>query len=206
MRVEIVAFPGFDEVDALGPLEVLRNAAKGGADWDVALVGLHDDSDLTGAHGLRVGLDGVLSEHSDLVVVPGGGWNDHSPRGARAEAQRGALPAALAAAHQRGAVTAGVCTGVMILAAAGLTRNRPAVTHHGAIDELAASGALVRPDARVVDDEGVVTCGGVTSGLDLALWLVERYHGRRLADGVAREIEHSRVGTVVTRQGARSAG
>jgi transcriptional regulator GlxA family with amidase domain len=51
----------------------------------------------------------------------------------------------------------------------------------------------------------IVTCAGVTSGLDLALWLVERYHGRPLADGVALEMEHTRAGTEVTSHGVRPA-
>ncbi|MFL5879533.1 MAG: DJ-1/PfpI family protein [Actinomycetota bacterium] len=196
MRIAVVVFEGFDELDAIGPLEVLRNAAKGGADLAVALVSLDGAAEVTGSHGLRVRPDGRLDpDRTDLLVVPGGGWNDRASRGAWAEAERGELPAAIAAAHGAGAVVATVCTGAMLATAAGLTQGRPAITHHSAVDDLRASGARV-VEARVVDDGDLVTAGGVTSGIDLALWLVERHFGAKLAEAVAAEIEHPRHGEV----------
>jgi transcriptional regulator GlxA family with amidase domain len=92
-------------------------------------------------------------------------------------------------------VVATVCTGAMLATAAGLTRGRPAVTHHGAIEDLRTAGAEVI-EARVVDDGDLVTAGGVTSGIDMALWLVERHFGAELATAVAAEIEHPRHGEV----------
>jgi transcriptional regulator GlxA family with amidase domain len=92
----------------------------------------------------------------------------------------------------------------MLVAAAGLVAGRPAVTHHLALDELAAAGADVRP-ARVVDDGDLVSCGGVTSGLDLALWLLEREFGAELARRVAADIEHERRGEVAHGPRSRSA-
>jgi transcriptional regulator GlxA family with amidase domain len=197
MRIAVVVFEGFDELDAIGPLEVLRNAATmGGAGLQVDLVALDGAAEVTGSHGLRVRPDGPLDpDRTDLLVVPGGGWNDRAPKGARAEAERGELPAAIAAAHEAGAVVATVCTGAMLATAAGLTRGRPAVTHHDAIEDLRAAGAEV-VEARVVDDGDLVTAGGVTSGIDMALWLVERHFGAELADAVAAEIEHPRHGEV----------
>jgi transcriptional regulator GlxA family with amidase domain len=123
--------------------------------------------------------------------VPGGGWNDRAPQGARAEAERGDLPRRLAELHAGGARVGSVCTGGMILAAAGLTEGRPATTHRGALDDLRASGAEV-VEARVVDDGDLITAGGVTSGIDLALHVVEREWGERLADGIASEMEFAR--------------
>jgi transcriptional regulator GlxA family with amidase domain len=197
MRMAVVVFDGFDELDAIGPLEVLRNAATmGGVDLEVELVALEGAAEVTGSHGLRVRPDGPLDpDRVDLLVVPGGGWIDRGAQGAWAEAGRGELPAAIAAAHQAGAVVATVCTGAMLATAAGLTRGRPAVTPHGAIEELRAAGAEV-VEARVVDDGDLVTAGGVTSGIDLALWLVERHFGAELAAAVAAEMEHPRRGEV----------
>ncbi|HEU4898030.1 MAG TPA: DJ-1/PfpI family protein [Actinomycetota bacterium] len=195
MRIAVVVFEGFDELDAIGPLEVLRNAAEGGADLEVALVTL-DGAEVTGSHGLRVRPDGRLDpDRTDLLVVPGGGWSDRAARGAWAEAERGELPAAIAAAHRAGAQVATVCTGAMLATAAGLTQGRPAVTHHSAVEDLRASGAQV-VEARVVDDGDLVTSGGVTSGIDMALWLVERHVGAAAAEAVAAEIEHPRHGEV----------
>jgi transcriptional regulator GlxA family with amidase domain len=201
MRIEIVVYDGFDELDAIGPYEVLRNATLVVDDLEVELVGAGGGGVVTASHGLRVTVDGGLTGEADLVIVPGGGWNDRAPQGARAEADRGDLPARLAELHGAGARVASVCTGGMLLAAAGLTDGRPATTHNGALDDLRASGAEV-VDARVVDDGDVITSGGVTSGLDMALHLVEREWGAVLADGIAREMEHDRDRRVWSRAAA----
>ncbi|HEV2999464.1 MAG TPA: DJ-1/PfpI family protein [Solirubrobacteraceae bacterium] len=198
MRIEIVVFDGFDELDAIGPFEVLRNAAHAVDDLEVELVGADGGGVVTASHGLRVTVDRGLTREADLVIVPGGGWNDRAPAGARAEAERGELPARLAELHAHGAHVASVCTGAMVLAAAGLTAGRPATTHKGALDDLRASGAEVI-DARVVDDGDLVTAGGVTSGLDLALHLVEREWGATLAEAIAGEMELERDRRVWTR-------
>ncbi|ESP89487.1 DJ-1/PfpI family protein, partial [Candidatus Halobonum tyrrellensis] len=104
----------------------------------------------------------------------------------------GAVPRAVAAHHDAGATVAAVCTGGMLLAAAGLLDGRPAVTHAGAVADLRETGADVRDEARLVDDGDVLTAGGVTSGLDLALHLVEREAGAAVADRVATTIEYER--------------
>ena len=90
-----------------------------------------------------------------------------SDRGTWGEVQRGDLPARIAAAAPGCAWVASVCTGAMLLSAAGLTRGRPATTHHVAHADLAAAGAQLITDARVVDDGDLLTAGGITSGLDL---------------------------------------
>jgi transcriptional regulator GlxA family with amidase domain len=196
VEVAVVIFDGFDELDAIGPYEVLKNAAMLGADLRVRLLTLEPADEVTGSHGLSVRPDGVLDEESpDLVVVPGGGWNDRAEKGAWAEAQKGRLPETIARLHGNGATTASVCTGGMLLSAAGLVRSRPATTHHGALDELREQGADVI-EARVVDDGDVLTAGGVTSGLDLALWLVEREWGAELAKTIEAEMEYERRGDV----------
>ncbi len=201
MHIDVLLFDGFDELDALGPFEVLADAARMGAHADVALTRLDGDAPVTGSHGATVAVHRPHGTPCDLVVVPGGGWNDDAPQGARAEARAGALPRHLAELHAAGTAVAAVCTGGMLLAAAGLLQGRPATTHQGAIEDLRAAGAAV-VDARVVDDGDVLTCGGVTSGLDLALWIVERTWGPELAGAVAREMEHDRRGPVWTRDAA----
>lgn len=197
MDVAIVLFDGFDELDAIGPFEVFANAGQAGADLTVSLRTLGERSRVTASHGLRVAPDGPLEAvDPDLVLVPGGGWSDRSATGTWAEAERGDLPDAVAALHAEGTTVASVCTGAMILARAGLTEGRPAVTHHGALDDLREAGADVR-DARVVDDGDLLTAGGVTSGIDLALHVVERSFGEDIAATVAAEMEYELRGTVV---------
>ena len=163
MDIDIIVFDGFDELDAIAPFEVLRNAEAQGADLHATLVGLHGAGEITAAHGSRLIVERGVSERADMVIVPGGGWNSRAPQGARAEAERGDLPALLRREHARGATIAAVCTGGMVLAAAGITRGRRATTHHLALDELRRSGADV-VEARVVDDGDVLTAGGVTLG------------------------------------------
>jgi transcriptional regulator GlxA family with amidase domain len=194
-RIDIVIYQGFDELDALGPFEVLRNAGL-----DARLVTIDGAPAVTGSHGAVLRPEGVLSEEADLVVVPGGGWNDRAAEGAWAEAQRGELPRRLGELHGAGIPLASVCTGGMLLAEAGVLEGRPATTHHGALEELRERGADV-VEERVVDDGDVLSAGGVTSGIDLALWLVERERGRDAADAVAREMEHERRGGVWQRHG-----
>jgi transcriptional regulator GlxA family with amidase domain len=195
MRCEVLLYDGFDELDALAPWEVLSDVARARDDVDAALVTLDGDAQVRASHGALITPHRALSEQVDLLVVPGGGWNDRSRSGAWSEVERGVLPDAIRARHDGGAVVASICTGAMLLAAAGLLTGRPAVTHHSAIDDLKAAGAEVTR-ARVVDDGDVVTAGGVTSGLDLALHLVERFFGAPLALIAERELEYERRGTV----------
>jgi transcriptional regulator GlxA family with amidase domain len=195
MRCEVLLFDGFDELDALAPWEVLSSFADVRDDVDAALVSLDGAKPLRAAHGTLVTPHRALSGEVDVLVVPGGGWNDRAENGAWAQAQLGAVPHAIRERHDRGALVASVCTGAMLLAAAGLVEGRHAITHHGALADLEAAGAhVVR--ARVVDDGDLVTAGGVTSGLDLALHLAERLFGSDAALAAERELEYERRGTV----------
>jgi transcriptional regulator GlxA family with amidase domain len=92
-----------------------------------------------------------------------------------------------------GTTVATVCGGSLILAMAGLINGRNATTHHQGLDLLGASGAhAIR--ARVVDDGDLVSAGGVTSGLDLGLYLLERAAGPSVALAVEQLLEHERRG------------
>ena len=201
MNVQILIFDGFDELDAIAPYEIWRMAGDLRPEVEVRLVTLDAATEVTASNRLQVRAQAQLgTNRPTLLVVPGGGWLARSPRGAWAEAQRGTLPAKIAELHREGVVMASVCTGAMLLAAAGLLKNRPATTHHGALDELGAAGAQVIR-ARVVDDGDVITAGGITSGLDLTLWLVERFFGAETAHVIEEQLEYERRGTVWRRTG-----
>jgi uncharacterized protein (DUF427 family)/putative intracellular protease/amidase len=188
-HIDIVLYDGVDELDVVGPLEVLRSAAGAGADLTVRLVCRAEPLEVRAAHGLRLQADAVYEPGADVLVVPGGGWRTRSEAGAWGEAERGDWLPLLRAAAASGTVMAGVCTGVMLLARAGVVGDRPATTHRGARDELAATGAEVR-DERVIDDGDLVTAGGVTSGIDLGLRLVERFAGPERAEREASRLEY----------------
>jgi transcriptional regulator GlxA family with amidase domain len=191
MFIEVTLYDGFDELDGIAPYEVLRTAEALGAPIRAELVGAHGAGTITASHGTRIVVERGPSSAADMILVPGGGWNTRSDVGAWGEVQKGTFPARLAEIHAEGTPVASVCTGAMLLAAAGITDGRPATTHHSAIDDLRQSGARI-VDARVVDDGDVITAGGVTSGIDLALLIVERHAGRATADAVAHEIEYER--------------
>jgi transcriptional regulator GlxA family with amidase domain len=196
MNVQIVLFNGFDELDAIVPHEIWHMAKDLKPEVEVQLVTPDGFEEITASNGLRVRAEGQLAaKRPDILVVPGGGWMGRSAAGAWAEAQRGALPAKIAQLHRDGVVIASVCTGAMLLASAGLLKNRPATTNRGAFDDLAATGAQV-VHARVVDDGEVITAGGITSGLDLTLWLVERFLGSQTAHTLEERLEYERRGTV----------
>jgi len=133
----------------------------------------------------------VLIGVPNLLVVPGGGWVDGEPKGVRAQIARGTLLDVIQRVHQRGSVVAGVCTGAMALATAGILDRRPATTHHLTLQDLRKTGACV-VTSRVVDAGDVVTCAGVTASLDLSLWLVERFWGLQAAEAVSRQLEYQR--------------
>ena len=190
MLIDIIAFDGVDEMDALGPLEVLRSAERAGAAMRTRLVTRTPQPHVTGSFGLRFLPDGTYAPGADLVVVPGGSWAARAEVGVWGEAQRGEWLPLLARAAED-AVMAGVCSGSMLLARAGVIGYRRANTHRTAWADLREAGATLVAD-RVVDDGDLITAGGVTSGIDLALWVVERYAGRELADQVAERMEYHR--------------
>jgi putative intracellular protease/amidase len=188
-----LVFDGFDDLDTVGPLEVLSNAG-----FAPTLVRPSGTSTAIGsAHGLRLIVDDQLTLDAapQLLLIPGGGWLDGKD-GVRAQTET-ELPALLATLYERGTVLASVCTGAMLLAAAGLVRGRPAITNRNALTDLEAAGADVRADARVVDAGGIVTGGGPGAGLDLALRLVARFRGDKVAAAIAAGIEHRPVGPVI---------
>jgi transcriptional regulator GlxA family with amidase domain len=80
----------------------------------------------------------------------------------------------------------------ILVAAGGLLDGRPATTHHDDFDDLEGKAAPVIRDARVVDDGDIITSGGVTSGLDLALWLAEKHIGPEVANRAAAGMEYRR--------------
>lgn len=190
MDVAIVLFDGFDELDAIGPYEILQSAATTGANLDTSLVTVADTDAVDASHGTTVVPHGRLADKDpDLLVVPGGGWNDRADPGVWTEYRDGTLPDRIGALHEQGVTVASVCTGAMLLAGAGLLDGRPATTHRSALADLRETDALVREE-RVVDDGDVLTAGGVTSGLDLAIHLLRREFGEDVAASVASELEY----------------
>ncbi|MEU5208377.1 DJ-1/PfpI family protein [Streptomyces sp. NPDC020742] len=223
MHIQVVLFDGFDPLDVIAPFEVLNagGAASDGA-VTVELVSAEGPREvISGAGGLTLRATGALDlERADLLLVPGAAGRVGEP-GEVPEEEVGAgewkqdefisvllgrtltteLPALLKQAMDDPDITvATVCGGSLVLAMAGLLEGRHATTHHMGLDMLDATGAHpVR--ARVVDDGDLVTGAGVTSGLDLGLYLLEREVGPRIAHAVEELFSHERRGTVWRAQG-----
>ncbi|HYQ69479.1 DJ-1/PfpI family protein [Actinophytocola sp.] len=198
LRVQVVMFDGVEEQDFAGPYEVFSVAAgHASRGVETSYVRVDGPGVVRASYGTLVEVEhGWAPERADVIVVPGGGYARREGPGVWAEIDRGTLPTALAAV--RGRTLAALCTGTLLLGAAGLLRGRPCITHHGAVADLGAHGGILTK-ARVVDDGDIVTAGGVTSGLDLALWLVRRELGADAAVGVENQLEYQVRGTVWTR-------
>lgn len=193
LRVQILLYEGVEELDSIAPYDVLSIAANMGGAIRTTLVSTDKPTMVTASRGLRIEVPGGWSpQDADVLIVPGGNRHDLPGSGMHRLLADQAFIRRLADVK---AVMVGVCTGVMALSAAGFTRGRPAVTHSDSKAALAAQGANV-VNARVVDDGNLVTCGGITSGLDAAVWLVERFLGAQFANQVETVLEYERRGTV----------
>ena len=205
--VQIVLFDGFDPLDAIAPFEALAAGSDAlGGGLDVELVSAEGPRRVvSGTRGLALEATAALDPHRHgIIVVPGAsGPVDGDPdegvetipvllaRFAATEAS-GMIAEAMA---DPDVLVATVCGGSLALAMGGLLEGRNVVTHVLGMDVLEATGANpIR--ARVVDDGDLVTAGGVTSGLDLALYLLQREVGPRIALAVEELFEYERRGTV----------
>ena len=165
MRIAVVLFPRLTALDAIGPYEVLQRLP----DTTVHFVGQHRGEVRSENGFLGLTVDQTFEELTDpdVVVVPGG-------IGTRALLTDPPLLDWLRAAHASSRFTASVCTGSLLLAAAGLLDGLTATTHWGAMSTLAELGA-VPTSTRVVEHLGdrIVTAAGVSAGIDMALRLAE---------------------------------
>jgi transcriptional regulator GlxA family with amidase domain len=186
-RIVVVAYPGIQSLDAVGPIEVFSTANReaGRAAYTTELVA-STGSTVRATSGLVFGVDhrlsAVRSEIDTLVVAGGDGT-------AEAMRDRALLDGVRRLAGRARRVTS-VCTGAFILAEAGLLDGRRATTHWSWCGALAERypAITVEPDPIFVRDGNVYTSAGVTAGMDLALALVEDDLGRDLALAVARRL------------------
>ncbi|HEY6637068.1 MAG TPA: DJ-1/PfpI family protein [Solirubrobacterales bacterium] len=180
MQIAYLLYDRFTALDIIGPHDVL-NSVPGNESIFVAeeLGPVRNESNT-----LSMVADAVIDEvqSPDIVVVPGGFGNrtllDHEP-----------LHEWIRTVHETSAWTTSVCTGSLLLAAAGLLDGVPATTHWLARDLLGELGAKVVPD-RVVQQGKIVTAAGVSSGIDMALQLVRQINGDDIAKAVQLAIEY----------------
>ena len=180
----ILLFDDAEELDFVGPWEVLTMARKEG---DRVVTIAERAEPVRSAKGLRVVPDHTFADAPalDVVLVPGG-------QGTRKEAENPALLDWLRGAAETATWVTSVCTGSFLLHAAGPAKGRRVTTHWIAIDELRERGGdlTVVEDARWVVDGNVVTAAGVSAGIDMALWLVGQLYDVPHARAVQRFIQY----------------
>jgi transcriptional regulator GlxA family with amidase domain len=186
--IGVTLFDGAEELDWAGPWEVLAAWAEQWPDDGVQVFTVARElKPITCAKGLRVLPDETWETAPPLnvLVYPGG-------RGTRTELADEAVLEWMRGVAGNGTVVASVCTGSLVLAAAGLLDGRPATTHWSALELLPTLGRdiEVRPEDRFVDTGEVITAAGVSAGIDMALHLVARLHSPERARQVRRYIQY----------------
>ena len=182
MQVAIPLFPRFTALDAIGPYEVLQRIPT----IDITFIG-HQRGEVRSENGLLgVTIDATFEElpNPDIVVFPGG-------VGTRQLMHDERVLDWVRAAHASSTYTTSVCTGSLVLGGAGLLEGLTATTHWACYPELEATGAT--PTAqRVVEhlDRRIITAAGVSSGIDMALRLVELLVDRTAAQAAQLMIEY----------------
>ena len=187
-RVGILVFDDVEVLDFAGPFEVFAVAAElaGQQHFRTVLVAKEERA-FTAVNGLRILPNETFADghRYDLLVVPGG-------VGTRALLHDADVIAWVQAQAAQAEIVMSVCTGALVLATAGLLQGRRATTHHEVMDDLAAvsaSIAVVR-DQRFVDEGDVITCGGISAGIDGSLHLVRRLLGEAAAERTAAYMEY----------------
>jgi transcriptional regulator GlxA family with amidase domain len=182
LQIAIPLFPKFTALDAIGPYEVLQRIPT----FEIAFVG-HAFGEVRSDNGmLGLTVDATFEEvpAPDVVVFPGG-------VGTRPLQHDERVLEWVRQAHAGSRFTTSVCTGSVVLGAAGLLRGLTATTHWSCYAELAAHGAEPTP-TRVVEhlEERIITSAGVSSGIDMALRLVELLADRTAAQAAQLMIEY----------------
>lgn len=180
MRIAILIFDRLTALDAIGPYEVLSRLP--GA--ELSFVATEPGPKRTDTGSLALHADLALAEltHPDVVLVPGGA-------GSRPLMRDAAVLEWLRGAHETSTWTASVCTGTLVLGAAGILEGKRATTHWAFTDRLPELGATTVGE-RVVEDGKVITAAGVSAGIDMALLLAARIAGDAVAQAIQLGIEY----------------
>ncbi len=180
MNIAIPIFDGLTALDAVGPYEVLSRLPGADVQFLAAEPGLQR----TDSGMLALQADRALADRPDpeVIVVPGGS-------GTRPLMQDPVMLDWLRSAHQTSTWTTSVCTGSLLLVAAGILDGLEATSHWLALEVLARYGA--RPVSRRVVEQGkVITAAGVSAGIDMALVLAARIAGDDIAQAIQLGIEY----------------
>jgi transcriptional regulator GlxA family with amidase domain len=197
MKQQTVGILIFDEVEILdfcGPFEVFSSVVPAGDDdhrnafrFYRAFTIAEEQRTIRCRGGLLVQPNHTIEDHPplDILVIPGGYGTDQV-------VQNPGLLEWITRQHETAVLTTSVCTGAFVLAQAGLLDGKRATTHWATIESLRKSypAIVTLDDERVVDEGKIVTSAGVSAGIDMALYVVERQHGHAVAAETARGMEY----------------
>ena len=181
LQIAILLYPGVSALDAVGPWEVLWRIPN----TDVRFVGKEDGPVVAEGGALLLGVTHTIEEtpSPDLVLVPGGTTTP-------GQMVDDAVLDWLRRVHQTTRWTTSVCTGALILGAAGILKGSPATTHWYKMGVLRIMGAKPHSEERIVRSGRIVTAAGVSAGIDLGLWLAGEIAGREQAEAIQLVIEY----------------
>lgn len=188
MKTRTVLMLLFDEVEVLdfaGPFEVFSVAGRPEKPFRVLTCA--ERNPILARNGLSVNAAHSLVDAppADILIVPGG-------MGTRALLKNGTVLQWVRERAAEAELVLSVCTGSLVLGTAGLLDGLEATTHYGAFDEFrrAAPKSVMREDLRIVDTGKVITCGGISAGIDMSFHVVSRLLGEEVARETARYMEY----------------
>ncbi|HEY2445548.1 MAG TPA: DJ-1/PfpI family protein [Rhizomicrobium sp.] len=191
-RIGILLFDGVEELDFVGPYEVFTMTNEvflheGKPRPHEVMLLAERDAPIVCAKGMRVLPQNTTAQCSalDIVLIPGG-------QGTRREVENKILLDWIANVSEEAQWITSVCTGALLLAAAGPARGKRVATHWAFAETLRTRGEVGRvlEGMRYVRDGNLVTAAGVSAGIDMALWLIGQLHGAAMARKVQRAMEY----------------
>jgi cyclohexyl-isocyanide hydratase len=184
LTVGVLIFPDVEELDFVGPFEVLSYVNKIRPDSTRVLLVAETLDTVRAYNGMRILPDTALATCPalDILVAPGG-------KGRLAAMKNSVLIQFIQNQAAQARYTASVCTGAFLLAEAGLLTDKQATTYHECFDELATYNVTVL-SKKVVRQDGIITAGGVSSGIELGFYLLRELFGVEIAQKAARKIEY----------------
>lgn len=187
IRIGVVVFDDAEELDFAGPWEVFTMASNLKPNAHEVMLVAESDKPVRCAKGMRV-LPDVTFESCpklDVVLIPGG-------QGTRREVENKPMLDWIARVAKDCQWVTSVCTGAMLLTAAGPAKEKRVTTHWAFVETLRGrkEAAEVLDGVRYVRDGNVVTAAGVSAGIDMALWLTGQLHSPEFARNVQRAMEY----------------
>jgi transcriptional regulator GlxA family with amidase domain len=183
--IGVILYPNFEELDAIGPLEVFGLLTFQDREWKAVTIS-ETGGPVKAFNGLSVNVDHSFDDAPplDVILLPGG-------LGTRAQVENPRMVEFVRKAGKGASYVTSVCTGAFILHAAGFLSGKRATTHWGAIQGLRDLGDVeVAADERFVHDNNVITSAGVSAGIDMSLYLISLLKDAQTALNAQKAMEY----------------